>query len=392
MACSESVAKHSVQSLDEKIQLLSSIAESESPVLSCYLDLDSGWQSCLDSLEAVARNMRSDMSSTDRLDFDEAYALVKETLSAHHAYETRGLAIFARGILGGKFLCVVPSMLPFRQQLTYYPVPDVRPLLSLRESYGDQLLLWAVSDGIELLRFSEGRVQTLAWVAENGMQPVAPESQIESAPELGSALKRSRIANVAWRTLSRVLKSGHGLKLILAGDKRRLSRLWHGLPRPVRSQVADAVTLPHSLDRARAMRQFIDHAAVGCRVAVDAFASACLQAPFARRQCVTGAQETLSALRSQSLQTLFITSHSMLTLVAEQKQRFVVTGSGARPRQPWHVGIELSRLAVQQGVRTLVTDARELMARGGVGGVLDGSAETSVMPRPQVGSVTGMVA
>ena len=393
MAWTESVTRNSRQSLEENIQLLSSLAAAESPILSCYLDLDPGSESAIESLDELAVKMRSEMNAMDRLDFDEAYTQVKASVSEQQEPDVRGLAIFARGIMGGRFLSVIPSILPFRQQLTYYPVPDIRPLLSLRDAYGDHLLLWADAEGVEVLRLSNGCEQTLAWLAGKKLKGLAHEGGRRSARE------KKHIGGFATRSLARVLTTAQGLKLILAGDSRALSRLWHWLPRPFRSQVSDTVTVPGSLTRAKALRQIIDHTAVGCRAAVDAFAKACLQAPFVDRQCVTGPHETLAAMRSGALKTLFISSEGMPSLPTgstvsslESKRMVAESNQGIYQSQDWHLGIELSRLASQQGLLTLVTDTRELILNGGVGGILHDSIESVVMQPPETLFESRMVA
>ena len=60
--------------------------------------------------------------------------------------------------------------------------------------------------------------------------------------------------------------------------------------------------------------------------------------------------------------------------------------------QVWDAGIELSRLACQRGVRTLVTNARELLLQGGVGGLMHDPAAVAVMPRPLYSEAAKLVA
>ncbi|MEW8693245.1 MAG: hypothetical protein AB2535_19595 [Candidatus Thiodiazotropha endolucinida] len=50
--------------------------------------------------------------------------------------------------------------------------------------------------------------------------------------------------------------------------------------------------------------------------------------------------------------------------------------------------VELSRLACQQGIRTPVSNTRELFRQGGVGGLLRDSADVAVMSQPKHPTMT----
>ncbi|MEW8291190.1 MAG: hypothetical protein AB2672_11710 [Candidatus Thiodiazotropha endolucinida] len=398
MVCSETVTKTSLDSLNKSIELLASVDAAEAPFLSCYLDLEAGVESCQKFLLSEAEFIRAGLSDSQRFDFDEAFEQLEETIASVYKEELRGMAIFTRSIMGGRFVSVIPSMLPFSNQLAFYRVPDIRPLLSLRDAYGEHYLLWAASDGIELFRVEGGRAKTLAWVAEKSLAWHAPEQQNLSSRNR-IARNRPHLDGFARQTISRAMKSAGRLKLVLAGDSNRLQRLRHWLPRHLSAGVSQMVSVSPFLDRTRALRQIIDHMAAGCRAAVDAFTKSCLQVPSIRRRCVTGPSGTFSAIDSQALHTLLITNTSTPTLVSTN-HLVTLEGLGADTEhfsavtqtRYWDPGIELSRLACQQGIRTLVSNARELFRQGGVGGLLRDSADVAVMCRPKHPTITELVA
>ncbi|MBV2112233.1 MAG: hypothetical protein B6D72_13595 [gamma proteobacterium symbiont of Ctena orbiculata] len=398
MSRSETVTSVSCDSLDKNIELLSSIDPADAPFLSCYLDLEAGAESCHTFLTSEAESIRAGLGDMQRLDFDEAFEKIEETIHSVSNDEIRGVAIFTRSIMGGRFVRAIPSMLPFRNQLTFYRVPDIRPLLSLRDAYGERFLLWAAADGVELLRVEGGRTQTLAWVAEKRVDWHASEQQNLLAKNR-VARKKQSTGGFARQTISRALRSAGRLRLVLAGDSNRLERLRHWLPRHLLAAVSQTVTVSPFLDRNRALRQIIDHTAAGCRAAVDAFVESCLQVPSIRHRCVTGPGSTFSAMESQALDTLVITGNSTPFLVTTAHAVALKTvgaetgqSSGVTQTQYWDPGIELTRLACQQGIRTLVSNARELFRQGGVGGLIRDTADVAVMPRPQRPTVTEMAA
>jgi hypothetical protein len=398
MARSETITKVSADSLDKSIELLTTIDAADAPFLSCYLDIEAGEDSWRQFLASEAAFIRSSLSDIGQLDFDEAYEQLQQALATLAKDQLRGVAIFSRSIMGGKFVSVIPSMLPFRNQLSFYRVPDIRPLLSLRDAYGEHYLLWAAAGGVELFRIEGGRAQTLAWVADKRIDWRAHEQQnLLSRNRLTN--KQRRINGFARQTIYGAIKSVGRLKLVLAGDQNRLQVLQRWLPGHFSSAVSQTITVTPFLDRARALRQIIDQTAAGCRAAVDALTKSSLQVPSIRRRCVTGPGATFSAIDSQALDTLLITSNTTPSLITANHP-VTLDGLGTEERQftgstqahYWDPGIELSRLACQQGISVLVSNTWELFRLGGVGGVLRDTADVAVMSRPNYPTMTELVA
>lgn len=391
--------KMSRETLEKSIELLTTIERTDVPFLSCYLDIEAGNTSCMDFLQAESTSIRAGLGEADLIDFDSAYESILAAASEHWSSEVRGLAIFARSIMGGKFFSVIPTALPFKGQLTYYPVPDVRPLLSLRDAYETHFLLWAAPGGIEISRVDCGQAHTLAWVAQRAIDQPNDETIQEMVVSSRRRSVKRPLGNLARQTLSRVLRSAGGMRLVLAGEDNHLASLWAWLPRHLQAAVSQSVSLPWYADRTKALRQIVDHTAANCRSAVDSFVTTCLQSKSASYRCVTGPDKTRSAMGANMLDTLLISSLGVPALTAVTPSSAVRRSAFASERvsnivrgQLWDAGIELSRMACQHGVRTLVTNARELLQQGEVGGLMRDAAAVAVMPRPHYPAVTRLVA
>lgn len=391
--------KVSHESLDNNIELLTSVERTDVPFISCYIDIEAGRDSCMDFLQAESASIRAGLDESDRIGFDSACEHIMAAVSEYWSSDVRGLAIFARSIMGGKFFSVIPSALPFKGQLTYYPVPDVRPLLSLRDAYETHFLLWAAPGGLELSRVDCGEAHTLVWISQGAIDQHSDDVTQKMVLTSRQRSVRRPFSNLARQTLSRMLRSIGGVKLVLAGDDNRLANLWAWLPRHLQAAVSQSVRLPWYADRTKALRQIVDHKAANCRSAVDSFVTSCLQSKSASYRCVTGPDKTRSAMGAHMLDTLLISSLDVPALTT-------VTDSSADRGKPFaservsnivsgqlrDEGIELSRMACQHGVRTLVTNARELLMQGGVGGLMRDEAAVAVVPRPHYPVVTRLVA
>jgi hypothetical protein len=96
------------------------------------------------------------------------------------------------------------------------------------------------------------------------------------------------------------------------------------------------------------------------------------------------------------LDTLLISNRATTPLNVEpliaRHRRWRLEQTGYANGMPWDAGIELSRLAVQLGVRTLVTQSTELTRQGGVGGLLRDPVEIELMPLPDCPGLIPQVA
>jgi hypothetical protein len=359
------------QNLDERIQLLASVDVAEAPFLSCYLNLESGEAACETFLERQAPMIRRHLDGMAKIDFDEAFAEIKAGLRRVWPEETRGLALFARGLMGGRFFSAIPSQLPFADQVSYYRVPDIRPLLNLKDSSRAHVVLWARAEGLELLRLEGGRDRTLAWVAASKILESRNEEAATSAPAATESV-RSGERGYARKLIMRALGVAGGIPLVLAGEAGALAKLWNWLPPQLRLAVREQVVLSPFVERAKALRQITDRVAEVGRKTVDRFVNARLRSNALRSAHVAGPRETMAALHAQVLDTLLISNRATTQLNEEpliaRHHRWRLEQTGYANGMPWDAGIELSRLAVQLGVRTLVTKSTELTWLGGVYG------------------------
>ncbi|MEJ2454664.1 MAG: hypothetical protein P8103_10975 [Candidatus Thiodiazotropha sp.] len=383
------------QNLDERIQLLASVDVAEAPFLSCYLDLESGEAACETFLERQAPMIRRHLDGVAKIDFDEAFADIKAGLRRVWPEETRGLALFARGLMGGRFFSAIPSRLPFADQMSYYRVPDIRPLLSLKDSGRAHVVLWARAEGVELLRLEGGRDRTLAWVAASKMLESRNEKSTTSAPAATESVRPGG-GHYARQLIILAMGVAGGIPLALAGEAGALAKLWNWLPRQLRLAVREQVVLSPFVERAKALRQITDRVAEAGRKTVDRFVNTRLRSNALRSAQVAGPRETMAALRAQALDTLLISSRATTQLNEEpliaRHRRWRLERTGYANGMPWDAGIELSRLAVQLGVRTLVTQSTELTRLGGVGGLLRDPVEIELMPLPDAPRLISQVA
>ena len=84
-----------LKKLKQHIHTLATVEETSSPVISCYLNLETGENQA--AFESRVRLLQKSLTDNELLDFQAAANQIREYLKENANRESRGTAIFARG-------------------------------------------------------------------------------------------------------------------------------------------------------------------------------------------------------------------------------------------------------------------------------------------------------
>jgi len=143
---------------DATLHRLADLEMSDSAVVSCYLDAGAGKPACREFLKQKAGQIRPRLRGTARLDFENAVSMIHSALDAHWIPEARGIAIFARGALGGRQLTILHSATTLSNRFILYCRPELLPLVSLRQREPSFTLLLVNGDQVQLIESKFGSV------------------------------------------------------------------------------------------------------------------------------------------------------------------------------------------------------------------------------------------
>ena len=86
-----------LRELEEHIRTLAIVEETDSPTISCYLDLRNRVPGYRDELSSRLQLLRKTLPARSVADFEDAASRIEAGLSGTISPKTRGLAAFARG-------------------------------------------------------------------------------------------------------------------------------------------------------------------------------------------------------------------------------------------------------------------------------------------------------
>lgn len=162
--------------LDAEIDLLAAVDQTDAPFVSCYLDVSRGKSTAIAFLKKQASTIRWGLDGAARFDFDNAVGMIREELDREWHPQVRGLALFARGLAGDRFLSALRFAAPVASSLALYPVPDIVPLLALRQQESRFALLVAEEPTAAGVRRWDARIELTRLARQEGIPILAGHS------------------------------------------------------------------------------------------------------------------------------------------------------------------------------------------------------------------------
>jgi hypothetical protein len=329
-----------------KLQSLANLEEGDSAFVSCYLDASAGKRECRAFLDRKIAHVRQTLRGIERFGFDSAAEMILRTLDADWRTDTRGMAIFARGLSRDRHLTVVHSATPLENRLVRYRLPELLPLVALQQQAPAFTLLFLDGHRLHLLESRMGSVSHVASLGEGRW------ARIDAAPgrrERATMAAGSTAPKAVWHLRKALGASTH--PLLVAGDVDAITLLAERLPRRAVERLVGAVPIPRGTDLGQALEIARDRLGAVYREASSRLADSL--DPSRKGRAATGYRSTLEALRRGDAAALVIADWDR-------------PGLGL----PWEAQIQVCHEALRRGIRVVLGDSVRLRENGGVGCLL----------------------
>lgn len=367
------------------LQVLATIEPTDADFLSCYVDLTAGQAACEAWLEQRAEATRADLQGVTRIDFEQALEMVQTAVAriwedAEDGPAKPAVAIFARGLAGGQSLSVVPLDAPVEPRLLFYRVPDLAPL-AIAEHHSEAFtLVLARKDGLQVLDVDGQTVTPKAWASFRDSPKHAARSIV--------------VPQRRFQVLRRALSGASAQPLVVAGDGACLDEVTEALPARATGRLHDVCRMPAHLEQAVVIKRVRQRLLQRRELKDYQLASRLVRAARNNGLAVAGPIPCREALRTGAAEALVLgkqrSSHRVwrceachdLTVSAPRPSH--CDSCGADPMSRWDTDVELVRLACQQGIAVVYSDAEALSEIGGVGCMLREPVEVAVLETPKV--------
>jgi hypothetical protein len=230
-----------LQALQQQLRTLATLNESEAPVISCYVNLESGTQQFRAAFEERLRLLKKSLSVLEWNTFSEAIRRIDDYLHSSLLKESKGAAIFARG--GAKpFFLPLQFRVPVPDALSMDTLPNIFHLVELKDTYHRFVLMISTEERVRIVEVSLGEVTEELW---REMPELRKRVGREWTKEHYQSHKRDRgyrFIKEKVEILDRLMAAGGHTHLILAGNRQMTARVRNALPEHLLTKLIDTVS------------------------------------------------------------------------------------------------------------------------------------------------------
>ncbi|MCW8928751.1 MAG: hypothetical protein OQL19_00755 [Gammaproteobacteria bacterium] len=375
------IKKTTLDELRQNIALLASVEESDAPFISCYLNLENGLTSWQETFNNRIHILRRILKGCDRTDFEEALGKIETYLMSELLPESKGVAIFSRGLSGGSFFLPMQFAAPLPNWIVVNPTPNIYHLMELKDNYHRYIILLVHEDRARILEVNLGAVTTQFWLNHSELQLRVGSEWSRSHYQIHQMDRGEHFLHEKILVLEQLMNSGGHSHLILAGDPDITERICHALPNTLSEKLVDMIPT-NKYDQQKdvvmaTLSNFIKYEEQESQTIAEKL----IDGLRSQNLAVAGSRECLNALKEGDVDILVMASNyhpepgwictDCNASGTEAPETPVCTECGLSTVRPLDVKEELLRLAGQRERPVEVVEHSDaLMSVGGVGCLL----------------------
>lgn len=227
--------------LQKNVRILATLEETETPVVSCYLNTEQGGLSYKEFLEERTMLLKRIIPPEKQESFDLSLEHIERYIRENiHAHDVRGIAVFVRTVENPFFLGL-RFHVPLPNQLIVDRVPNIYQLIELKDIYDRYVVVLMTKERASIQEVHLGSVTKQAW----SEYPTLPERISREWTREQYQRHRQKQTEITIREKIKITDklmsaAGHS-HLILAGDNQMVERLKANLPPHLRQKLVDTV-------------------------------------------------------------------------------------------------------------------------------------------------------
>ncbi len=228
-----------LKNLDKHIDTLAKLDETESPVISCYLDVTGNY---FDYFNERIRLIEKNIPMDERQPFDEAADKIYFHLKSEIHSEAKGIAIFARGGDNPFFL---PNQfrVPVENSIMMTSTPVIYPLVQLKDTYRSFVVVISTEESVRILGVNLGEITESIWNERPELRKRVGREWTKEHYQNHRADRRDKFIKEKIKVIDQLISKTHYSHLILAGNSTTTARLEKVLPKHLREKLIDSVTI-----------------------------------------------------------------------------------------------------------------------------------------------------
>jgi len=229
-----------LEKLSMHFRNLAVLSETESSMISCYINNEAGRASYRDDIDARIREIREVLSSNQRLDFEQALGRIEAFLAADINPEAKGVALFSRGG-ESPFFQALQFRLPLPNIMSVDSVPHIYELVLLKDTYDRYVVLISTESHARIIEVSVGNVTKELWTERPELRKRVGREWTKEHYQSHRRDRTQKFIKEKIEILDRLFSQEAHTHLVLAGNPRTVARVRASLPKRLEDKLVDFV-------------------------------------------------------------------------------------------------------------------------------------------------------
>jgi len=229
-----------LKELQRHILTLATLPQTGDPVISCYLNRETGQPNGRHMLEERVRLLRGSLLPKWRWEFEEGLNRIDAYLRQGVPERVVGLAMFARAGQQPFFL-PLQFHVPLPNWFAVDTAPNIYHLVEVKDTYHRYAVLFCTETGVRILGLNVGTVIDDIWKHFPEPRDRASRNWTREQYQNDRQQQNNLFISELIGVLSQFMFAGRYGHLILAGHPRVTSRIRKALPKHVAAKLVDVV-------------------------------------------------------------------------------------------------------------------------------------------------------
>ena len=229
--------------LQQHIRTLVTLEESETLVISCYLNVEAGVHSCRNAFSERVAILRRSIGTEYAEAFEQGLTRIVSFIKDDLLPGSKGVAAFARG--GNEpFFLPLQFKVPLPTSVVIGTTPTIYHLVELKDTYYRYVIMLCTEERVRILEVNLGAVTAKVWKERSELRERVGRAWTKQHYQTHRRERTNRFLKEMIGIVDQRMSAGGFTHLILAGNPRITSQVSAALPKYLASMLVDAVPAP----------------------------------------------------------------------------------------------------------------------------------------------------
>ena len=369
-----------LKKLREDIRILVTLKETDDPVLTCYLNLETGETSYRNYLDERAYLLRKSLRGEVWRGVEESLIKIESFLENQLLSDTRGVAIFTRSGAHPFFL-PLQFRVPLPNWIVVDSTPNIYHLVELKDTYHRYVILLISRESARILEVNLGSVTEQIWKERPELRKRIGHEWTREHYQNHCKGRKDHFVKEMVKIMNQRMSAGGHSHLIIAGNRQMVSRVRKVLPKRLAEKLIETLVASDNHKISDVVTATLDSFIQKEEKESQAMPDHLMREINTNGLAVVGTAKVLNALTLGQVDVLLLTSGYvpdpgwLCTACGAMEVNHVKPDACAycegKEIRETNVKEEMVRMAEQSGCRIEIVNQSEVLTRfGGVGCLL----------------------